>query len=76
VRNELQIRFTLPAAGRVDVDVFGADGRLVRTLARGERDAGAHTVTWSGAGELPVGTYFYRVRTPGRQATGRFVRLR
>jgi hypothetical protein len=76
VLRELQIRFVLPVAGRVDVDVFGADGRLVRTLARGERSAGTHVLTWSAAGELPAGTYFYRVRAYGRQATGRFVRLR
>jgi hypothetical protein len=75
VRKDLQLRFSLPVAGHVDVEVFGADGRLVRTLARGERSAGQHVLTWSTAGELHAGTYFYRVRANGQQATGRFVRL-
>ncbi len=76
VQRSLQIRFALPTAGRVDVQLFGADGRLVRTLAEGERSAGEHVVTWDTAGQLPAGAYFYRVRTLREQASGRFVVVR
>ena len=75
VRNAMQIRFTLPSAGRVDVELFGADGRLVRTLEQGVLGAGRHTVSWDTAGRLPAGTYFYRVRANGQQVSGKFVRV-
>ncbi len=75
VRRDLQIRFTLPAAGHVDVELFGADGRLVRTLEQGTLGAGAHTVQWDTNGLLPAGTYFYRVRANGQQVSGKFVRV-
>lgn len=75
VRNAMQLRFTLPSAGRVDVELFGADGRLVRTLEQGVLGAGQHTVSWDTDGRLPAGAYFYRVRTNGQQVSGKFVRV-
>jgi hypothetical protein len=75
VRNAMQIRFVLPVAGQVDVEVYGADGRLVRALEQGTLGAGQHTVSWDAAGQLPAGTYFYRVRANGQQVSGKFVRV-
>jgi plastocyanin len=62
-----EIRFTLAEAGMVDLEVFDARGRLVRTLLRGDsRGAGGHRVVWDGTdaagAAAPSGTYLFRVR--------------
>lgn len=60
-----RIRFTLPAAGRAQVRVYDAAGRLVRTLVDAELAAAAHVATWDGRDDAgrscPSGVYFYRV---------------
>jgi hypothetical protein len=73
------IRFDLPSANRVSVDVYGVDGRLVRRLVDGAREAGRHTAYWDGtdgAGSRVVpGMYFARVRAGQSQAMLRIVRI-
>jgi flagellar hook assembly protein FlgD len=52
----------------VELQVFDAAGRAVRTLAQGRMDAGTHTATWNGRDdsgrELAHGIYFVRLVTP------------
>lgn len=55
------IRYTLPAAERVTVQVFDATGRRVATLVDGVQPAGTHAVRFE-ARDLASGTYFYRLR--------------
>ena len=60
-----EIRFELPAATPVRLEVFDAQGRVVRTLAQGSFPVGFHSVVWdqrdaSGAHVRP-GIYFYRI---------------
>jgi len=74
-RNRLQVTFTLPEAGPVRVEVYGADGRLVQTLADETMAAGPHSIAWTVDRALPSGMYFYRVLAPGRQATGKVARV-
>jgi hypothetical protein len=57
-----KITFELPKAGSVDLRVYDMLGREVAVLATGTRMAGAHTVTFDGAG-LSSGLYFYRLTT-------------
>jgi hypothetical protein len=61
------IAFELPAAQAVSLRIFDAQGRLVRTLADGERPAGLYRMGWNGADEdgtpQPAGVYFYRLET-------------
>jgi hypothetical protein len=61
------IRFGLPSAGKVDVSVFDAGGRRIRTLMDATRDAGYHTVVWDGRDErghaVGSGVYYYTVKT-------------
>jgi hypothetical protein len=49
------------------VDVFDVRGRLVRTLAHGDRPAGLHRVTWDGRDRggavVAAGVYFVAVRS-------------
>jgi hypothetical protein len=62
---ETTIRYTMPAAGNVTINIYDAGGRLVRALENGVRDAGTHNVTWNGTdnNNAPVssGVYFYRL---------------
>ena len=63
------VRFALPAAGRVDLEIFSVSGRRVRTLAGGEFRAGEHGLAWDGLDDrgrpAPGGVYLYRLRAGG-----------
>ncbi len=60
------IRFDLPVGAKVRLEVFDAQGRLVRILADERFAAGFHAVEWDrrdGNGHpLRAGVYLYRVR--------------
>ncbi len=55
-----RITYGIPVRGLVDMRVFDAAGKEVRTLVRGTRDGGLHTVEFD-AGQLASGTYFVRL---------------
>ncbi len=67
------LRYQLRVAATVGVDVFTADGRLVRTLVRETQAVGYHVVRWDGrdgrGGEVPSGVYLARLRAGGRVET-------
>lgn len=71
------LRLALPAAARVRVTVVDAAGRLVRTLADGERGAGAWTLAWDGADAsgraAPSGLYFARLAGDAGERSVRLV---
>lgn len=73
------LQFDLPAPRRVTVTLFGVDGRVVRRLLDGPREAGRHTAYWDGLGNdgRPVlpGMYFARVAAGDSRATLRIVRI-
>ncbi len=54
---------------RVDLAVYGIDGRRVRVLVQGELPAGEHRLTWNGRDDAgrPVasGVYLIRLAAPG-----------
>ena len=54
------IRFALPDAAEVTVEVFNTLGQQVRTLMGGPLTPGRHELTFD-AGALPSGLYLYRV---------------
>jgi hypothetical protein len=66
------IQYSLPSAGEVELAIFDASGRRVRTLVRGHQDAGEHQVRWladdDGGRAVPVGVYFYSLRAGGEEA--------
>ncbi|NOT34792.1 MAG: T9SS type A sorting domain-containing protein [Candidatus Eisenbacteria bacterium] len=74
-RNQVNISFALPQAGPVSVEIYGADGRHVRSLANREMAAGPHTLTWSIEDGIPSGIYFYRVLASGQTSTGKITHL-
>ena len=64
------INYALPWDAKVEIDIFGVDGRLLRRLVRDQESAGSHALTWNGlddAGrDVGNGAYFYRLRATGR----------
>jgi hypothetical protein len=64
------LRFTLPAAADVRLEVFDLLGRRVATLVDGPLDAGTHAVPFDAA-HLPSGTYLYRMQAGGAVLTQR-----
>ena len=60
------IRFNLATQGRVDLDVFDVNGRMVKTLVNGDCDGGETTVVWDGtdnAGNRVGGGVFWMQMT-------------
>ena len=60
------VRLHLPERSAIRLEVYDAAGQMVRSLLKGEFEAGVHIVVWDGydqAGrEVATGTYFARLR--------------
>jgi len=73
------MRFGLPRAADVRLEVFDLQGRWVRTLAAGRRAAGWHVVSWDGrvdgGARVGSGLYFVRLRADGHEFSQRLVWL-
>ncbi|HVZ38090.1 MAG TPA: T9SS type A sorting domain-containing protein [Candidatus Kapabacteria bacterium] len=52
------VHFTLPSAGHATLSLWNVRGQLVKTLASGSMEAGAHSVTLD-ASSLANGVYYY-----------------
>jgi len=78
-RSATLLRFALPAASRVELDVYDVGGRRARHLAGGRFEAGHHAVRWNGADDagraLPPGMYLARLRSGDVTRTQRIVRV-
>ena len=65
-----RVSFSLGEAGPVRIDVFAADGRLVRTLLNEHRNSGEFEVPWDGTdaqgGKAANGTYWLRLQGGGQ----------
>lgn len=69
------LRFSLPEAQQVSLEVFDLQGRRVARLADGVYEAGTTTVEWT-PNRLPGGIYIAVMRTPGRVETVKMSLLR
>jgi len=60
-----RIAYTLASAEDIKLRFFDSQGRAVRTLVDGRREAGEHAVTWDGRDDsgqpLPSGVYYYEL---------------
>lgn len=77
---QTEIRFEIPAAGPVRLDLSDVAGRRVRTLVAGERAAGVHRVRWDGTDEqgqgVAAGLYCARLVTTWGVSTFNVVLVR
>ncbi len=59
------IRYTLPVAGNVSLQVFNNVGQQIITLVNGSMDAGSYAVAWKGkdvrGANVPNGVYFVKL---------------
>ena len=64
--NATSLRFDLPRASDVRIEVFDIQGRRVATLTNGMAEAGRHAVTWDGltehGGRAAAGVYLCRMK--------------
>jgi len=74
------ISFDLARAGRVELEVFDASGRRVKSLVDGTRSSGHHEVQWNGTDDggrvVASGVYHYRLRTDGVEQSRPMVLLK
>jgi hypothetical protein len=79
-RGASNLDFALAERGDADLSIYSVDGRRVRTLAHGPRDAGTYRLTWRGEDESgrpnAPGVYWARLTTHGQTFTRRIVFLR
>jgi len=75
-----KIDFDLPESQKVQLAIFGVDGRRIVTLRNEPMSAGHHSVTWTGRddrGELVAsGIYFYRIQAGEFRDTRKMVLLK
>ena len=77
---EVTLSYALARALDVRLEVYDVRGRLVRTLATGLQEAGAHVIRWDGTDaqgrRATSGVYMYRFRAGSEAASGRILLLR
>jgi hypothetical protein len=85
VRDRSLIRYTLPAAAHVRLEVFNHSGQRVAVLVNGMQAPGEYAQPFGpdvalgggiGASGLPAGVYFYRFRAGALDVRRKMVLLR
>jgi len=71
-RGETVINYSLSTPSRTNLSLFDVNGRLVKVLVNGVKEAGTHTLRLNG-GSLTAGVYFYRLQTGNFSAVKRMV---
>jgi hypothetical protein len=75
-----RIRFSIPCADFVSVDVYNVAGEKIATLVRSMLTVGSHTVSWDGTdssgARQPSGVYFCRLSIGDSRKTIRMTLLR
>ncbi len=63
---ETSIRFQLPEAAEVTLNIYNLKGQLVRKLVNDRKQAGFHEITWNAkdnaGNNMPSGVYLYRIQ--------------
>jgi hypothetical protein len=69
------IRYSLPAASQVSLQIYDLSGRLAASLVNGWRDAGNHEVTFDGSG-LASGVYLAKLSAGDVTSTQKLMLLK
>jgi hypothetical protein len=76
----LTVRYDIPTAGRVSLQIFDVAGTLVHRFVESRREPGVYSEIWDGrrgdGSALPSGVYFYRLQAGDFVATWKIVLLR
>ena len=79
-KQSTMINYQIPKSEMIDLAVYNIAGQKVRTLVRGPRPAGSHTVTWDGRDEagraVSAGVYLYRLTAGEFRASAKTIFLR
>jgi hypothetical protein len=79
-RQVVTLRFELAHSADVNLGIYDAQGRRVRTVTSGQLGAGIHVKTWDGTTEAgasaPSGVYFARLESSEANSVRRLVRIR
>ncbi len=74
------ISFQIPTAGFVNLNIYDAAGKLVRTLVDGHKTEGLHAVNWNGkdnnGAAVASGIYFYKLNAGSFVETKKMVLMR
>ena len=74
------IRYQLPADGKVTLQIFNTNGQLIRTLVDGEVPAGYHQIVWDSCNDsgsrVVSGVYYYRIIANGMSVTKKMALLK
>jgi len=74
------IKYALPKATKVRLEVYDAMGRAIRTLIEDTQKPGIYRIYWDGTDRRGVkvssGIYFYRMETRGFKSTKKMIVLR
>lgn len=77
---ETTIRFSLPRAFQVKLEIYNMLGQRVRSLVNGQLNAGVYTAKWDGNDDLgrslSSGVYFYRIEAGRFASTQRMVLMK
>jgi ligand-binding sensor domain-containing protein len=72
---ETKIYYTIPNSGKVTLEVFNIQGRLMKVLVDKTQNAGTYQVPFSGY-NIPSGIYLYRLTTERSSITKKMVLIR
>ncbi len=74
------ISFSLPKEENIEIIIFNIKGQKVKTLFKGNIEAGKHTAVWNGkdANEKPVssGVYFYKLKAGKKELIRKMLMLK
>ena len=74
------IRYYLPQAAQVQIDIFNVLGKKVRTLIDTRQTAGVHRLIWNGQNDMgetvSSGLYYYRLNASGFKAMKKMILLK
>lgn len=79
-RENVVIKYQLPTAQKVSLNIYNGAGQLIKKLVKAEEQAGTHKVSWNGQDQRgnPVasGVYFYQLKTENKRLTRKLILTR
>ncbi len=74
------ISYLIPSTGHVELNVYNTRGQQVKTLVNDIVEAGENNVVWHGDNDMgetvSSGVYLYRLKTEGKNITGRMLMIK